>query len=95
MDWDLRLERAPNIELREVTDGYVAYDALRDRLHFLNPTATLLLEVCDGSLVAGDLPPLLAEAYKLSEPPTAEVESCIEKLLAEGLLVESAEPLAR
>jgi hypothetical protein len=95
MDWNLRLERAAGIELREVPDGYVAYDAPRDRLHFLNPTAMLLLEACDGSLAARDLPPLLAEAYGLTQPPTAEVESCIGKLLAEGLLVARAEPLAR
>jgi hypothetical protein len=95
MDWDLRLERAAGIELREVTDGYVAYDSLRDRLHFLNPTAMLLLEACDGRLAARDLPPLLAEAYRLAEPPTAEVERCIDKLLSEGLLVPSGEPLAR
>ena len=50
MDWNMRPERAPGIEIREVTDGFVVYDPGRDRLHFLNLTATLLLESCDGNV---------------------------------------------
>ncbi|HZI83124.1 MAG TPA: hypothetical protein VFF44_04370 [Casimicrobiaceae bacterium] len=78
MDWDIRPERAAGIELREVTDGYVAYDTARDRLHFLNVTAMMLLEACDGRLRARELPELLAAAYRLPEPPTAEVERCLD-----------------
>jgi hypothetical protein len=89
MDWEMRAERAPDIELREVTDGFVAYDAARDRLHFLNLTATMLLESCDGSIRARELPDLLAAAYRLEAPPVAEVESCLSRLLEEGLLVIS------
>ena len=80
-------ERAPGIEIREVTDGFVVYDPSRDRLHFLNLTATLLLESCDGNLRARELPELLAAAYGLSDLPSSEVESCLAKLLDEGLLV--------
>jgi hypothetical protein len=95
MDWDMHPERAPGIEIREVTDGFVAYDPARDRLHFLNLTATMLLESCDGSLRARELPELLAAAYQLGEPPVGEVESCIVRLLDEGLLVCRDAPLAR
>lgn len=86
----MRPERAPDIEIREVTDGFVAYDPARDRLHFLNLTATMLLESCDGNICARELPDLLAAAYELAEPPIAEVESCLDRLLTEGLLVRSA-----
>ena len=91
----MRPERAPDIEIREVTDGYVAYDPARDRLHFLNLTATLLLESCDGNLRARELPELLAAAYQLEAPPVGEVESCIARLLDEGLLICRDAPLAR
>ena len=94
MDWNLCPERAPDIELREVTDGYVAYDPARDRLHFLNATATMLLEVSDGRVPARELPELIAAAYQLPEAPTAEVERCLAKLLEEGLLVSRSAPLA-
>jgi predicted metal-binding protein len=87
MDWAMRAERAPDIEIREVSDGFVAYDAARDRLHYLNPTATMLLESCDGNIPARELPELLAAAFRLDAPPVAEVESCLAKLLEEGLLV--------
>jgi len=87
IDWKAKPRRADGIEMREVTDGFVAYDAIRDRLHFLNPTATMLLEVCDGNLRADELPNLLAAAFGLKQPPLEEVAQCVEKLLAEGLLV--------
>lgn len=93
MDWSICPVRAPDIEIREVSDGYVAYDAARDRLHFLNATAMMLLELCDGRLQARDLPEFIASAYRLPEPPSAEVETCLDQLLAEGLLVR-ASPLA-
>lgn len=95
MDWSLRFQRVPDIEVREVTHGYVAYDPLRDRLHFLNDTAAMLLEMCDGKLTAGQLPEMIASVYRLADPPAAEVERCIRKLVEEGLLRECAAPLAR
>jgi hypothetical protein len=93
MDWSIRPERAPGIEIREVSDGFVAYDAARDRLHFLNATAMILLELCDGRLEARELTDFIASAYRLTAPPAAEVQACLDKLLAEGLLVRAA-PLA-
>jgi hypothetical protein len=95
MDWNIRPERAPGIEIREVTDGFVVYDPGRDRLHFLNLTATLLLESCDGTLHARELPELLAAAYGLADVPTSDVESCLSRLLDEGLLVSRDAPLVR
>jgi hypothetical protein len=94
MDWEMRVRRAPDIEIREVSDGFVAYDPARDRLHYLNQTATMLLESCDGNLRARELPELLAAAYRLETPPVAEVESCLTRLLDEGLLVSADARLA-
>jgi len=94
MDWEMRAERAPDIEIREVSDGFVAYDPARDRLHYLNPTANMLLESCDGNIPARELPELLAAAFRLDAPPVAEVESCLAKLLEEGLLVSKDPRLA-
>jgi hypothetical protein len=87
MDWNLCLERAPGIEIREAPDGMVVYDPARDRLHYLNPTAALLLENCDGTLPAAELPALLAAAFELAVPPTAEVETCLTTLFDQGLLI--------
>jgi hypothetical protein len=86
IDWGLRPRRADGIELSEVTDGYLVYQVSRDRVHYLNATAALLLEICDGSLTAEQLPPFLVAAFQLPEAPRAEVAACLEKLLSEGLL---------
>lgn len=83
----MHLARAPGLEIREAPDGFVVYDAARDRLHYLNRTAALLLESCDGTLSAAELPDLLAAAFELGTPPREEVEICLAKLLDEGLLV--------
>ena len=56
MDWDARFARAPGLEINEVTDGFLVYQRDRDRVHFLNATATLVLESCDGRLTAAELP---------------------------------------
>ena len=87
MDWSICLERAPGIEIREAPDGIVVYDPGRDRLHYLNPTAALLLESCNGSLPAAELPVLLAAAFDLAVPPAGEVETCLTTLLDQGLLI--------
>ena len=86
IDWGMKPRRAAGIELSEVTDGFLVYQPSRDRVHYLNPTAALVLEICDGSLSAAELPPFLAAAFSLAAPPRGEVASCLVKLLAEGLL---------
>ncbi len=43
--------------------------AERDRVHYLNDTAVLLLEFCAGQVTAAKLPGLLQAAYDLPEEP--------------------------
>jgi Coenzyme PQQ synthesis protein D (PqqD) len=86
MDWDLCLQRAPDIEITEVVDGFVVQRRDHDRLHFLNPTAAFMLESCDGNLPASALPDLVAAAFQLDQPPLDDVETCLSTLLKEGLL---------
>lgn len=44
-----KLTRSATVILSPTEDGYVAYDTQRDRLYRLNPTAALLVELCDGT----------------------------------------------
>jgi hypothetical protein len=74
------------IEINKVADGYIVYQPDRDRVHYLNHTAVLLLELCDGKTKAAELPGLLGAAYELAEAPTGEVSECLAKLLEEGLV---------
>jgi hypothetical protein len=84
--------RADALEVRPVPDGFVVYDPTHDRLHFLNGTAAFVLESCDGATPVGDLPSLLAAAFRLEADPVDEVDACVRRLLGEGLLVDPAAP---
>jgi hypothetical protein len=91
MDWDLRPLRVQDLELNAVTDGFVVSRPDHDRIHFLNPTAAFILEICDGTLRARDLPELVAAAFQLESPPVDDVETCLTSLLTEGLVVGKAD----
>jgi hypothetical protein len=79
--------KAPDAEVNEVADGYVVYHPSRDRVHYLNHTAALVLEFCTGENSEDAIVRLLQKAYDLPEPPTAEVRDCLEQLRGEGLVV--------
>ena len=86
----MNLEACPRtvagIQTNEVADGYVVYDPSRERVHYLNHTAVLILELCTGQTKAAHMPRLVQAAYDLPEAPVAEVMDCLEKLLQEGLV---------
>lgn len=86
MDWEAFPRRAPNVEINPVPDGYIVYQPARDRVHYLNHTAVLVLELCTGRVRARDIPALLKEAYDLPGTPADEVLACLETLSTEGLV---------
>ena len=86
--------RAPDLEIREVPEGFVVYDPSRDRLHFLNGSAAFVLECCDGATSVEELPALLGAAFHLDANPFDEVEACLTRLTAEGLVTVDVEPQA-
>jgi hypothetical protein len=74
------------LEVNAVADGYIIHQSERDRVHYLNHTAAILLELCTGRNAAADLAELLRLAYDLPAAPTQEVEECLAMLRAEGLV---------
>lgn len=95
MDWDLCPLRVPDVELNEVTDGFLVHQPDRDRVHYLNPTAAFVLEICDGTRRASELPELVAEAFQLGAPPVDDVAACLTLLLDEGLVVGAELPAGK
>ena len=79
--------RANGIEINPVPEGYVVYDPQRDRVHELNHTAALVLELCNGDNTSEDIVRMLQAAYELGEPPEAETRACIAQLREEGLVI--------
>jgi hypothetical protein len=86
MDRSHAPKQIEGLEVNQLTDGYIIYEANRDRVHYLNHTAVLVLELCNGDVTADEIPRLLEQAYDLAEPPTAEVAECLDKLRDEGLI---------
>jgi hypothetical protein len=74
------------LEINKVADGYIVYQPSRDRVHYLNHTATIVLELCNGENSVGEIAALLQSAYELPQPPDAEVAACLQQLTGEGLL---------
>jgi hypothetical protein len=80
-----RPKKSDGLEIDEVEDGFVIYQPDRDRVHYLNPTANLILDLCDGNLTATQIAELVAQAFDLAAPPQHNVDEALAKLQAEGL----------
>ncbi len=74
------------LEINPVSDGYIVYQPDRDRIHYLNATAAVVLELCNGRNDANELAALLQLAFDLGEPPHDAVSECLETLTREGLV---------
>lgn len=77
---------ADGIDINEVEDGYVIYQSEKDKVHYLNKTAVLVLEACTGKNSAADIVAIVTNAYDLQEAPEKEVSDCLKSLLEEGLV---------
>ena len=77
---------ADGLDVHEVDDGFVVYDPANDRVHYLNPTATVILSACDGTRPVSQLAAVVRDAWQLDDLPTEEVAACVAQLRHEGIL---------
>lgn len=77
---------AAGVEVNEVADGYIVHQPDRARVHYLNHTAAIVMELCNGRNAEADMAGLLQAAYGLSAPPAEEVDECLKTLRREGLI---------
>jgi hypothetical protein len=78
--------QAHGLDINEVADGFVVYHPDRDRVHYLNHTAALVLEFCTGDNTTEDIVEIFRLAYDLPAPPDEEVRECLILLHDEGLI---------
>lgn len=78
--------KAEDLEVNEVVDGFVVYQPALDRVHYLNGTAVLVLELCTGENDAGAIAAFVQRAFELAQPPASEVEACLRQLQQEQLI---------
>ena len=81
-----RPEPASAIDVHEVDDGFVVFDASTDRVHYLNPTATVVFSLCDGTRTTAEIAELVRSAWDLDTPPVDDVAACVAQLRDEGVL---------
>lgn len=77
---------ADDIEINEFEDSYVICQKEKDKVHYLNKTAVLVLECCNGANSVFKIGSILQEAYDLPEIPEKEVNDCLDNLYKEGLI---------
>ena len=79
-------QRMDGLDVCEVVDGYVVYEAGNDRVHYLNNTAALVLELCTGGNSRQEIADLLRSTFGLSAPPETEVGDILGSFAREGLV---------
>lgn len=78
--------RADGLEINVMHDGVVIYQHDRKKIHYLNHTAGLVLEYCDGKHKLDDLAAIVADAYSLPQPPHDDVRACVRDLVEKELV---------
>jgi hypothetical protein len=83
-----RFTHAAGLEIYETDDGFVLFHPATDRVHHLNPTASVVFELCNGLTETAELPRLVAELFSLAGPPREAVETVLQELVTQGVLIE-------
>jgi hypothetical protein len=78
--------RADGLDVHEVPDGYIVYQKTRDHVCYLNNTAAIVFEFCDGNLDTDEIVVRVAKIFDLNFASHAEIRDCISSLVKEGLI---------
>jgi hypothetical protein len=78
--------QAENLEIHDVPDGYIVYQSERDRVHYLNKTAAIIFELCDGKREPEEIIARVAKAFELGPAAHDEIRAGLDSLLEEGLI---------
>jgi hypothetical protein len=82
----VRPRRAADLDISASEDGCIVSRPGQDKIHFLNPTAVFILELCTGENNCEEIAALVKQAYNLTEAPVADVRNTLEQLESDGLL---------
>jgi len=78
--------RSPGLDIDATDEGYIVYRPELDRVHYLNPTAAVVLEFCTGENSIAEIAQLAQHVFGLPVAPDSVVREAIGKLRDEGLL---------
>ncbi len=81
-----RPRTAQGLEFNELEDGLIVYQESTERVHHLNATAAVVLQLCDGTRDATEIASVVGELFGLEHPPADAVESCLARFVQERLV---------
>ncbi|HEY6734975.1 MAG TPA: PqqD family protein [Roseiarcus sp.] len=79
--------QARDLEIHEVPDGYIVYQSKRERVHYLNKTAAIIFEFCDGAHQTDDIVSRVAQVFELGPSAYDEIRTSLDSLAEEGLIL--------
>ena len=79
-------QQVAGLEIHEQPDGCVVYQHSREKVHFLNHTAVVLLELCNGRHSMEEIRAIYAATFDQSTAPDQEIAALFEQFLAEELV---------
>ena len=82
------LKQVEEIEINKVSDGYIIYCPEHEKVHYLNQTAAMLLEICDGETSIAEMKEIIRDVFELKELPGTEIDDYIQEL-SDASLVKS------
>ncbi len=80
-----------DVTLVELDQEAVVYDPLSGLVHYLNPMASLVFQLCDGSATVKETTAELADANEVEpEAIASDVRKLVQQFRDQGLVVPSA-----
>jgi Coenzyme PQQ synthesis protein D (PqqD) len=80
------MARANGLDVHEVPDGYIVYQNEHDNVCYLNKTAAIVFEFCDGNLDSDEIIARVAKIFELKNSSDSEIRECLDSLVKEGLV---------
>jgi hypothetical protein len=81
-----RPRQIEDLKIEQAADGFMVYAEKQNRVHYLNHTAALVLELCNGEVTVDEMVDYIKEAYDLPDAPAKEVKECLATLRKEKLI---------
>jgi len=80
--------RVTGIEEQSAGDELVLYDVSAGQLHHLNPTASAVWKLCDGTVTLNDIVAEISVQFRLSEAdePASDVKALLQEWTRAGLI---------
>ena len=79
-------KRASGLEINAIEGGFMVYQSERNRVHYLNHTAVLILELCNGANSVAQIAKLVRDAFGLEDTHEVEVGEIMTRMEEEALV---------